>query len=398
MAAVTTTTGTREGSSEQLYTERASGRRRRRLAAWKALNYLRVFSSLDRVKKCRAATATGYGQVEIRHRAEAGRAHYCGLQTCGSIHGCPLCSEKILAGRTDEILQAITFHIANGGTVAMVTFTMRHRAGQRLRELWDGLSKAWKTALTGCRSRQLLAGVDWVKRVDCTHGRNGWHLHVHALLFLPPGRDDHEAIGRSMFGGWAARLVALGLEAPLRESGGLDVKLLDMRRPAEEVADYLGKGYYEESVPRRLAALELSSSGKRAHGQNRTPFQVLAALVADGRASDATIWREWEEASHGRRAITWSGGARERLCADACERTDESLAQETDHGGTPVALLTSAAWRVAVHNPHLVARLLTRVETADDHEEAYGRLYAELALYGLQHGLSRPPPTLREQQ
>jgi hypothetical protein len=63
-----------------------------------------------------------------------------------------------------------------------------------------------------------------------------------------------------------------------------------------------------------------------------------------------------------------------------------------------VALLDAAVWRVAVCNPHLVARLLTRVETADDHEEAYGRLYAELALYGLQRGLSRPPPTCRGDQ
>jgi hypothetical protein len=397
MAAVATTAGTRDGSSEQLYTERASGRRRRRLAAWKALSYLRVFSSLDRVKKCRSAPANG-GPIEIRHRPEDGRAHYSGLQTCGSIHGCPLCSEKILAVRTDEILQAITTHIAKGGSVAMVTMTMRHRAGQWLQELWDGLGSAWTTALSGRRSRQLLAGVDWVKRVDCTHGRNGWHLHVHALLFLPAGRDDHDAIARSMFCGWATRLVALGLDAPLLEHGGLHVKALDMRRPAEEVADYLGKGYYEEAAPRRLAALELSSSGKLARGENRTPFQVLAALVADGRASDAKIWREWEKASHGRRAITWSRGARDRLCADPCERTDEALAQETDQGGTPVALLDAAVWRVAVCNPHLVAALLTRVETADDHEDAYGRLYGELALYGLQEGLSRPPPTIGEHQ
>jgi hypothetical protein len=361
---------------------------------FQALDVLGTFSTLDRVRKCRRVP-TGHGQVEVRLRADAGRAHYSGLQTCGSVWSCPLCSEKILAGRADELLAAIDAHSASGGEVLMLTLTMRHRSDQALGALWDALGEGWRAASSGSRSvRDHLAGVDWVRRVEATHGAAGWHVHVHALLFVQPGADA-DALGEAMFAAWRKRLVSLGLDAPLA-GPGMQIKRLDLANAAGEVADYLAKGRYEEAVPsRRLAALELASAGKAARAANRTPMQVLADFVARGEASDALLWREWEAASKGRRALTWSRGARARLVPDE-ELSDEELAQETDGGGQVVACIDPAAWLRIIRRPRLAAALLTITEAAEVPEAAFTLLDAHLAAQGLSGAVFRPPRALAE--
>lgn len=154
---------------------------------------------------------------------------------------------------------------------------MRHRSGQSLGSLWDALGEAWRSASSGSRSvRDLLRGVQWVRRVEVTHGENGWHVHVHALLFVAAGTPP-QSIGDAMFAAWSKRLAGLGLAAPLA-GPGMQIKLLDVANAADEVADYLAKGHYEAVEPdhRRAAALELASNGKTGRAGNRTPMQILA--------------------------------------------------------------------------------------------------------------------------
>ena len=199
----------------------------RRKGQWQALRALWRVSSLKRVRNCCHHATGREAGIGIRLRSVEQRAHYSGLLTCGSIWCCPICSEKMLAGRVDELLAAIEAWVSRGGAVAMVTLTMRHRHGQALGALCDGLSDAWAAA-SGRNSRALRAELadvaGWVRRVECTLGRDGWHLHVHALLFLAPSEVPGEAAsrsarsltqtGRSMFAAWSSRLVARGFEAP----------------------------------------------------------------------------------------------------------------------------------------------------------------------------------------
>ena len=323
--------------------------------------------------------------VELRDCDGCGRASYAGLVTCGSIWCCPLCAEKILAGRVNELLNAIDTHVGRGGRVVMVTLTMRHRHGQGLQGLWDSLGEGWRSASGGNRkTRRALADVQgWVRRVECTYGRNGWHLHVHVLLFVDGdvGQAAAVAMGDAMFDAWSGRLERDGLEAPIRDSGGLVVKLLDLTAAREDVAGYLAKGTYESAAMEMAAGL--TKAGRRG---NRTPFGVLADLVEHGRGEDLQVWREWERASHRRRAMTWKQGFRAQLLADV-ELTDEQLAEETDHAGTVVALLDGKQWGVV--RDRWSAQLLEVMEnsTADD---AYDRLSRWLCRWGM--GPPRRPP------
>lgn len=371
------------------YGDRAQARRRRRLAGFRALDLLATFSTLDRVKKCRRVPS-GSQAVEVRLRREEGRAHFSGVQTCGSVWACPCCSERILAGRAEELLRAIKTHAAAGGDVLLLTLTMRHEAGQGLAGLWDALGEAWRAAYGSKGARIALTGCQWVRRVEVTHGGNGWHVHVHALLFTEPDRCERE-IGAVMFDGWRRRLVSLGLGAPL-DGPGMTIKRLDLIRASAEVAEYLAKGHYEAADRERLAALELASTGKAARSGNRTPMQILADFVGRGLAEDAELWREWEQGSKGRRALTWSRGARRALLQDEPEASDDELAAESDGGGQVVALIDAGAWPALSRNPVLMNRVLNVTETAHDAEEAFLRVDALLAAFGLAGATTRPPP------
>jgi hypothetical protein len=223
-----------------------------------------------------------------------------------------------------------------------------------------------------------------VRRVECTIGRNGWHLHVHALLFVPGDETEARAAARgaAMFDAWSRRLVRDGLEAPLADSGGLSVKLLDLTSAGAEIAKYLAKGTFETAATK--AALELAGSGKRAWRRNRTPMQVLADVTRLGLAEDAALWWEWEDASHGKQALTWKQGFRDTLCRDD-ELSDEELAAETDHGGEVVVTLSAYTWtRVRAHRG-AASRLLELVEQA-------GAEFAEAIVTDWLRWANLPPP------
>ncbi len=283
----------------------------------------------------------------------------------------------------------------------MGSLTMRHRSDQSLADLWDALGEAWRAAYGSKIARKLLKSCHWVRRVESTHGRHGWHVHVHFLLFVPAGTDP-VALGYCMFDAWSRRLVSLGMHAPLRDEGGLHIKRLNLDNAAAEVAEYLAKGHYEEvtpthqeATPTRNAALELAATTKQARGSNRTPFQILADFVANGEATDAELWREWENGSKGRRAITWSRGARDALVVDI-EQSDEELAGDTDGAGVVVAELQLSDWTRLVRRPDLLNTLLTLAEISQDAEDAYRLIEAALTREGFLDAVRRPPPRMPE--
>jgi hypothetical protein len=362
----------------------SSGRERRR-HQWEALRVLRKISTLPRIKKCRHLPS-GEG-VTVARRGD--RAHYSGLQTCGSVWACPVCSAKIQAERGEELLHAVENAHARGLKIALLTLTMRHRAHHRLTDLWDALSPAWQAALTTDRAvrraRTTVGLVGWVRRVEATYGQNGWHLHVHALLFYEDGSNLGD-LREAIWAGWLRRLTDRGFDAV--EERGISLFELDLAGAHEEIGSYLNKATYYGRTS-KSAAHELGGQiGKRGRRGNRAPFDVLADVIADGLAEDAGIWAEWERTSRGRRALTWSQGLRDALLTDA-ERSDEEIAAETDGDQVDVVFLERAAWTEIVDR-QLEVSLLEAIEHA-----ALANSYDAAAAFLDQYGLGPPlrPPS-----
>jgi hypothetical protein len=355
-----------------------SGRRQRDAAR----RWLWANSGHDRQRSCGRDPV---GQLVGLTRRD-GAATWAGLETCGSVWSCPVCSGRVLAERGDELRQALDAWHGQGGAVAMVTLTMRHGREHALADCWDALSDAWAAAsgrYSGVRAAKLAADVaGWARRVEVTWGaRHGWHVHVHALVFLRRP-DEAGALGEAMFAAWAARLGRVGL-TPLRDSGGLDVRVLSLDQARQEAAGYVAKGTYSESA---RAAAELTGGGKLGRGGNLTPWGILDAARRGDRQARA-LWAEWEATSHGRRAITWSEGLRDELDVDQ-ERDDDEIAG--DGAGEIVAWWARADWPALRDAPEHAEQLLSIAEGIDRLDQAHDAIvrYCDAAQ------LPRPrPPT-----
>jgi hypothetical protein len=301
------------------------------------------------------------GSVAVRLHGEV--AGYAGLTTCGSVWADPVCNAKVMARRAVEIGAAVALWQSAGHSVAFMTLTMRHRQGQRLADLWDALSDAWGKVTSGKqwlvdKRRHRVAG--FLRMVEVTHGRNGWHVHVHVLVFLEDRatESDVEQLHARMVGRWSRRLVALGLERPL--AVGQEAHLV---RDAGDVdlAAYFTKA--TDSAHR--VGLELTQSQtKTARGRHktRTPWGLLDDVEHLGLASSLGLWHEWERGSRNRKQMTWSTGLRDRLGL-LREQTDEDIAAE-EHGSAEddLVLIDSDGWAALTRHPADLADLLTVTE------------------------------------
>jgi hypothetical protein len=295
------------------------------------------------VQACRRSLLPGETNVTVAVSPE-GRGTIVGVRTCGSVWACPLCAGVAWQQRAEELAHCLRVAQAQGLRVAMVTLTQRHRKGQSLAELWDALCPALHAALgAGSRAvrrlRDELGVVGIVRRIEATHGASGWHLHPHILVFAECADDqDFDRLGDAMFETWRAQLVRRGLEAPTRLHG-FNVKPLPLDLAGESAARYV------TSAGSFHAAAELADrGGKSARYGNRTTWELLGdARNGDRRA--AALWREWEQASRGKRALVWSTEIRQ-LAAENTERVVEMERAAP----TPIGALTEREWvRLCAH-------------------------------------------------
>jgi hypothetical protein len=332
-------------------------------------------SSLERVRKCRR---TARGKTVELNRLD-GVASYGNLTTCGSVWACPACATSINAARSEELTLALENWHLRGGTVALLTLTMRHKSGVPLARYWDALSPAITAALGGgysrARAAKKAAGFHgYALTRETTYGENGWHLHAHALLFLQgPTPAALTELGDAVFAAWSSSLKRSGLAAPSYEHG-TDLKVLSLEKARAEAAGYLAKGSYEA----HRAARELTrDGGKQARRGNRTHWDILSDIASATAMTkkvkrDISIWREWEQASHGRQALTWSNGLRESvgLGRDQHDIDIADSAADPVPGSETVLCLTNHHWGLVCARTHGPTDLLELAESISDLDDA----------------------------
>lgn len=336
--------------------------------------------------------------VALRYNQETNSAGYAGVNHCGSVWACPVCSAKIAATRQTEISKAVNvWSERDNGQVAMFTFTMRHNASQRLDDLWDGLGQGWREITkkgsahrgeidrlgvntvrrvhTGQRKGQDVPHrfIPWLRVIEATHGKNGWHLHVHALVFLQSDVSHDEM--QDLYGRWHERWSRGLSKAGIHGSEMVNKAVfLSGKQVDQKIGDYLTKTTYNAGD---VAGLEVARSDlKSARFGNRTPFEILrglaladADIVQDG---DEARWREWEIASKGKRQLTWAGETRNFLGLGE-ELTDEEIAdQEIGTEEDTVLWITPTGWK------RLLERSARRIDLLDLTEQEHGRLSAIL--------------------
>lgn len=278
----------------------------------------------ERVRTCLWAVVSRGASVRVELRSYEGderRASFRGLQLCGSVWLCPVCSRRIGERRRGELNALLAWARGQGLWPVMLTLTARHGLRDDLVAQLDAMKRA-KRRLRQRREWRAIQGAiaGTVTATEVTHGAAGWHTHFHEIVLV---RAASEAAAVAMLDGlapaWLACLRGLGLD-------GL----------GERAWRVQGAGAAGSYVAKWGAAEELTLSGqKAARGKGRTPLQLLAA-AREGDGEAAALWRAYGLAFKGRRQLVWSPGLRALVGLD--DVSDEEAAAEGGEGAEPAGV------------------------------------------------------------
>lgn len=304
---------------------------------------------------CRAKI--GKEAPEIWFSSASNRASYHKVGVCGSVWVCPVCSRRINLERQRQIQMAYDLVIDQGaGDAVMVTLTVRHGLGDDLGDMLSMLKEADRVMQRSYAYKRMigysrtinkvrtwvdspLAYIGRIGATEITHGKNGWHPHVHQLWFFDRKLSGQEInkMRRELFKEWKAACVSVGLPAPLEyDRSGRPVGV-DARR-ALSAAEYLSKfGHDREWGPEKELAAQHVKSGKR---KGRTAFQLLYDYGQGDKQSGA-LFAVFAAATLGRHQLEFSKRLRVRLVElgiKDVEASDEELAakqaEDSRHLGT----------------------------------------------------------------
>lgn len=176
---------------EETYDPASIMRRRRRFDAGWLVRDLNAWLFPDqRVGTCGAPR---WSAVMAERRID-GRVQIAGVETCGSVSGCLRCAAIIRAARAQEIDSWAKAHLATGGDLVFVTYTLPHVASDELAVLLDGMRDSWTAMNSGqgsmkVRGRFAIRG--FIRSYEFTYGDNGWHPHLHVLYFVDGNGELH---------------------------------------------------------------------------------------------------------------------------------------------------------------------------------------------------------------
>ena len=296
----------------------------------------------SRLDKCLRLRQKGQ-EIQVLQSVEHKTASYSGLQTCGSVWRCPVCSAKIAERRRGEIIAAMASHKAAGGCVTMLTLTAPHQVKDKLSDLLEKQAKALNSFWNSRKTKTVfeeMGIVGQIKALEVTHGRkspqnNGWHPHYHVLQFGGVGVDLARFDAAHMtdwqvrlYRVWAACCVKAGLGAPSLQHG---LKLDD----GSKAAKYVSKWGLEDEMTK-------GHTKKALHGE--TPFDFLRAYLADKNDKQAAaLFVEFAQTFEGKHQLHWSRGLKKRFAIG--EKTDEQLSAVQDDFARLLGTITLDQWR-----------------------------------------------------
>jgi hypothetical protein len=172
----------------------------------------------------------------------------------------------------------------------MLTLTVAHEYGDQLKRMRKGLSHAWRLLWQGKAAkaiRERLGIAHYIRAVEVTHGRNGWHPHLHILLLTTRKLEAfHEDELAERWQGCVVR--ALGIAA----------------KPSKEHGCNLSHDFRQDYIEK--LGLEITDiENKRGKLGSKTPW-TIAHEAADGIPSARHLWETYVHEMKGARQLTWS--------------------------------------------------------------------------------------------
>lgn len=306
---------------------------------------------------CRYSRLPGGGTTV---RIKDGIVGLAGVVHCGSGTACPRCGAVIAARRAEEVQRGIRAALAEGNGIMLWTLTLQHFSGQALQPTYEAVmyglrkirqSSVWRSETEreymkrlvrwemkpGRRRRperrigvrEQLGIIGDIRVVEVPFGdENGWHPHLHLLLFTetPVSQERAEQLLGRLFPVWQDAVRSKGYDAlkVWRNEDGTEGGALHVTTSAQEAGERMAE-YFTKSVSLELTQGNVTKKGRRG---GRTPFRLAYDAYVEGDDAALDRWHEWVRVSKGRQQLVWSDGLKDRFGIKHVE--DQALVDEED--------------------------------------------------------------------
>lgn len=329
------------------YMGRAAARKLLARFRWTKLGGLDV--PAYRVVRCGVAVLERDAGVQVFRALAAPRAHFGGVMQCGSVWHCPACARKIAARRRAELETATGRAVDQGGVVGLLTLTVPHAASDACREVLARLQRLFCRLSTGkasasFRGRFTVEGQ--VRAVEFTVGLNGWHPHIHSLIFCGSPVDWSE-VGEAMFHRWRSAAKAefgwtlprLSLDVRGGDAAGRYVSKWGIE--GELAGGVLKAAHGGSQTPfgllRTFANPEVDRAARRSAGEKFVVFATAVSRMVSGRINST-------------RQLVWSRGLKARYGIE--EQSDEEIAARHQEPSVLLGSLTYEQWLRVLRQPY----------------------------------------------
>lgn len=239
-----------------------------------------------------------------------------GLMRCSSPSTCVVCSSRIAKARGTWLSEVFHKAIEQGFQISMLTLTVRHKRSDRLDNLLKAMEQAY-TNVQGSTSYKALRNdydSSFIRVLEVTHGKNGFHPHYHIAIIHRPG-FDFELLRADMERTWVTHIERQGLLAPIPDKA---VHIVH-NASDEQRAWYLTKAC-------GMSSLEVSNGRyKTAKGDNLGIWQIHG-LAVSGDLDSKYVWHAYEKAIFKKRLFTMSKGMADKF--GVIWRSDVELASD----------------------------------------------------------------------
>lgn len=285
----------------------------------------------SRTSKCMRWRVPNRDTVDVMRGKENGKAYYQGLQVCSSVWVCPVCAAKITERRRLELVSAMEQAKCQDLQPYLLTLTVPHGLADSLDEVLTKLRKAWRSMQSDRAGIAFWrrAGVEGhIRALEVTDGENGWHPHLHVLLFVgtPEPMFKAQAEASKL---WQHCATKAGLPTPHPEYG---CRLDD----GSKAALYVSKWGIES---------ELTKGHVKKSRAGNSIWDLLRKIRegSEDKKRCAARFIEFAQAFKGQKQLVWSKGLKARL--QVVEMEDEELANAPeDEASLLLASLTDEDW------------------------------------------------------
>ena len=300
--------------------------------------------------------------IEVCKSELRNKAFYHGLLACGDVWNCPVCAAKVSERRRQELKLALKAAKNKGFRANFVTLTFPHGISDDLNEILPKMTKAYGKLANGKYSvKNQLAELapnaeiyGFIRAVEVTHGKNGFHPHVHMIVFSNE-RATPSLLKKIYTPAWARACRLSGLPEP-HPDYGCTVK------DGSYAAEYASKWGIEDEMTK--------SNQKKVRGNKGvTPWGLLRCIrdsddpeYSSERAK--SLFLVYSRAFKNKRQLYWSNGLRKLLSMNEVEMSDKELAdQKADELAETLTVLSVDQWR-KIRFKKLEPFLLEVAETA----------------------------------